>query len=1126
MADFDPYYKWLGIPPKEQPPNHYRLLGVTVFEPDGDVIDAAADRQMSYVKNCATGEHVQASQKLLNELSAARLCLLTPARRAAYDTELKAKLAPPPPPEEPKPAKAAEPAAPREAARKPAAKRVVRLEDAADEFSETSDEELDSIPLRRSRTMAQAPVISGGRRTGRGKGKSGDSLAEKLWGSTPARVVTSSVAGLMLIVGFWVIDRVFNGSEEKPQQQAPVVADNSPTAGSAQKAETAPDNAARPGQGTTPTEPAPAVATSPPATTTKAAPAVKPQRTAFDWSTPPDFAAERAVAEWVNDGPKGQAVLATPSGQHLNYDRKTLPSGEFLISMLNFYRVTQLSGEDLQRLQKLRGLKSLQFQNVLFTGEAFKPLYGCPTIESVNINNGDIEKDPWTDFASFPNLSQLNIRGARLSGEGFEALRGHPRLNFVTLSNVEVHDAVFETLAALPGLNFLEVSNEWGVRIARITNEGPRQLHDMKLHTLDLGNTDITDAALPGLKNISNPGNPLNTLKLDGTAITDAGVAALQELTGLDKLILCRTRVTSAGTAKLRVALPKCRVAGPTDNDEIPAADLEDDPPPKSPPSATAPWPTPRLVLRSMMFDPNQRYVQYTLAIANWRDYPESIVQDPAGVGWSIHGASWGGGGSPWKSFDQFKQMKRTMPLELVGTQLYIKLKNPQTKAEYQSNAIVLKCPPTPESPTVQTAAPSTAAAKPASRGPATQPSAATPPATGSGTRSDDERPLIERLRKQPVLLAVDVITANGEWGDVMMVDPQSKLPAGPLKLRQLLCQSSQPPETADLRAVGQTTSLLVVDLGSGEIDDAGLDGLVASRTLFSLTLRTGKLSEGWPAKLSALSSLTTLSVTGSAVTDTALSRLPPLPKLRRLQLEDGKFTAAGLRGLPVRSLSNLAVRRTPIGDDGLKAVRDFPSLTDLELEQVAATVQGFRHLNGSSVRTLRLTGREIRDAEIEGLRGQPLSVLFLTRPELTDASLGPLSTLQNLTSITVNETPIRGEAWTPEKGCWSKLKFAAFPNCKWTDKGVKSLADAAPNLDTLFLHDNSITNAAGADLARLTHLRNLWVQSTELKIAGLLQLKPLKELKDLNASCTPAEAAEIWKFVPACRINGWMLKK
>ncbi len=43
MDSFDPYHKWLGIPKKEQPANHYRLLGITVFEPDLDVIEAAAD---------------------------------------------------------------------------------------------------------------------------------------------------------------------------------------------------------------------------------------------------------------------------------------------------------------------------------------------------------------------------------------------------------------------------------------------------------------------------------------------------------------------------------------------------------------------------------------------------------------------------------------------------------------------------------------------------------------------------------------------------------------------------------------------------------------------------------------------------------------------------------------------------------------------------------------------------------------------------------------------------------------------------------------------------------------------------------------------------------------------------
>ncbi|HVW02470.1 MAG TPA: hypothetical protein VHB77_19095, partial [Planctomycetaceae bacterium] len=93
MTGFDPYHKWLGIVPREQPANHYRLLGLTLFEQDADVISAAADRQMSFVRQHANGPQARESQRLLNELANARLCLLTPAKRDEYDAELRASLA-------------------------------------------------------------------------------------------------------------------------------------------------------------------------------------------------------------------------------------------------------------------------------------------------------------------------------------------------------------------------------------------------------------------------------------------------------------------------------------------------------------------------------------------------------------------------------------------------------------------------------------------------------------------------------------------------------------------------------------------------------------------------------------------------------------------------------------------------------------------------------------------------------------------------------------------------------------------------------------------------------------------------------------------------------------------------
>ncbi|MCH7729686.1 MAG: trypsin-like peptidase domain-containing protein [Planctomycetes bacterium] len=86
---FDAYQKWLGIPPAEQPPNHYRLLGIQLFEDDADVIDSAADQRMTRLRSFQSGKHAQHSQSLLNEIATAQVCLLDPEKRALYDETIR-----------------------------------------------------------------------------------------------------------------------------------------------------------------------------------------------------------------------------------------------------------------------------------------------------------------------------------------------------------------------------------------------------------------------------------------------------------------------------------------------------------------------------------------------------------------------------------------------------------------------------------------------------------------------------------------------------------------------------------------------------------------------------------------------------------------------------------------------------------------------------------------------------------------------------------------------------------------------------------------------------------------------------------------------------------------------------
>jgi len=169
---FDPYRKWLGIPPEEQPPNHYRLLGIALYEDDTDTIHHAADRQMAHLRTFQGGKFSEQSQKLLNEVSSARLCLLDAEKKAAYDGQLKQSLAPPvagaaaPPATPPMPAAPPPPPAP-DAPPPPAPEGPPRATPVADSAAPVTPVVKAGRPrggsyvARRKKTSSAAPLMIG-----------------------------------------------------------------------------------------------------------------------------------------------------------------------------------------------------------------------------------------------------------------------------------------------------------------------------------------------------------------------------------------------------------------------------------------------------------------------------------------------------------------------------------------------------------------------------------------------------------------------------------------------------------------------------------------------------------------------------------------------------------------------------------------------------------------------------------------------------------------------------------------------------------------------------------------------------------------------------------------------------
>ena len=68
MTPFDPYHIWLGIPAEDQPPSHYRLLGIAELESHPDAIDAAAERRTLFLRTFQTGDQAELAEQVATEI--------------------------------------------------------------------------------------------------------------------------------------------------------------------------------------------------------------------------------------------------------------------------------------------------------------------------------------------------------------------------------------------------------------------------------------------------------------------------------------------------------------------------------------------------------------------------------------------------------------------------------------------------------------------------------------------------------------------------------------------------------------------------------------------------------------------------------------------------------------------------------------------------------------------------------------------------------------------------------------------------------------------------------------------------------------------------------------------------
>ena len=243
---------------------------------------------------------------------------------------------------------------------------------------------------------------------------------------------------------------------------------------------------------------------------------------------------------------------------------------------------THVTNAGLRHLEGLTSLKMLYLANTQVTNQGVLYLDGLSGLERIYVNQNQIDQTGVKYLqqklpnckvhyvADLVSILELKAIGAKLVRDSMG------RVVHINLNDTENSNTCLRHLEAMTSLHTLEVGNTniTGAGLAQLktlTNLERLNLYKIEiedahlldlqvlpsLKVLDLSNTGITDLGVGHLKGLTG----LEQRYLDNLKITDAVIEDLKGLTSLQDLWLVETRISAAGVAQLRLALPECKIS-------------------------------------------------------------------------------------------------------------------------------------------------------------------------------------------------------------------------------------------------------------------------------------------------------------------------------------------------------------------------------------------------------------------------------------------------------------------------------------------------------------------------------------------------------------------------------------
>lgn len=261
---------------------------------------------------------------------------------------------------------------------------------------------------------------------------------------------------------------------------------------------------------------------------------------------------------------------------------------------------TLISNDGMEHIARLKKLKLLDLRGAKVGNEGIAKLEGHPTLVDLKLRAESIDNDALPAIASIKQLRSLEAEDASLFGDigalavltdlqklnlmrtyvdaqSFVPLKNLTKLRDVRLRGTATRATVLDSLlASKDTLTYLDLT-ECPIVDAELAPIEQFQ----KLETLEIWQTDLSDAGLPHIGKLINlksldiskclgvtaagvvellPLTKLQTLNLSETGVDDAALEKLAALTQLKSLDLRLTSVTDDGVAKFKAAVPDCNV--------------------------------------------------------------------------------------------------------------------------------------------------------------------------------------------------------------------------------------------------------------------------------------------------------------------------------------------------------------------------------------------------------------------------------------------------------------------------------------------------------------------------------------------------------------------------------------